>query len=153
MIEKLNNKELKIAKNIYSVFQSSYKVEAKLLNAKNFPPLKRSVENFLKSNSIFFGFYNDIALTGIIELIKYENYTHIRSLVVDPSHFRKGIASKLMKHTFTLVESNLIVVETGVKNKPAIKLYEQFGFKETKQWDTDHGVRKVKLEKNNLLPY
>ncbi len=58
-----------------------------------------------------------------------------------------------MKHTFTLVESNLIVVETGVKNKPAIKLYEQFGFKETKQWDTDHGVRKVKLEKNNLLPY
>ena len=46
MIEKLNNKELKIAKNIYSVFQTSYKVEVKLLNAKNFPPLKRSVEKF-----------------------------------------------------------------------------------------------------------
>ena len=40
------------------------------------------------------------------------------------------------------------MVETGVENEPAILLYKKFGFKEVKQWDTDHGIRKIRLERN-----
>lgn len=43
MIEKLNNKNLDISKNIHSVFQVSYTAEANLLNAIDFPPLNRTV--------------------------------------------------------------------------------------------------------------
>ena len=44
-------------------------------------------------------------------------------------------------------ETSSFSVETGVLNLPAIGLYQGFGFAETKQWDTDHGVRKVRFEK------
>ena len=56
MIEKLQNNEIEISKRIRSVFQASYKVEAKLLNATDFPPLKRPLENYVKSNTFFFGY-------------------------------------------------------------------------------------------------
>ena len=56
MIKKLQNNNLATAKKIRSVFQASYKIEAKLLKATDFPPLKRPLENYLKSTTAFFGF-------------------------------------------------------------------------------------------------
>lgn len=41
----------------------------------------------------------------------------------------------------------IFTVETGIDNQPAIKLYESFGFQELEQWDTNHGIRKVRFEK------
>ena len=54
MIQRLQNNKIEISKKIRSVFQLSYKVEAKILNATDFPPLKRSLENYLNSNTVFF---------------------------------------------------------------------------------------------------
>lgn len=67
--------------------------------------------------------------------------------MVDPRFFRQGIANKLMEFTLNTFNSNLFVVETGLENEPASKLYKKFGFVEVKQWDTDHGIKKVKFEK------
>lgn len=146
MIKKITNSDLDIAKQLYAIFQSSYKIEAKILNAIDFPPLKRPLENYLQCENDFFGYYEKNVLAGVIEIIHTTEYTHIRSLVVDPLYFRQGIAKKLMEFTLNNYDSNLFVVETGLENAPATKLYYQFGFKEVKQWDTDHGVRKIKLE-------
>ena len=52
-----------------------------------------------------------------------------------------------MKFVLDTFDSKLFVVETGLNNGPATKLYEKFGFIEVKQWDTNHGVRKIKFEK------
>ena len=56
-----------------------------------------------------------------------------------------------MEFVFNTYDSNLFVVETGLDNGPATALYKKFNFKEVKQWDTDHGIRKIKFEcrKNN----
>ena len=43
MIIKINNKKNKIAEEIRAIFQASYAVEAKMLKANDFPPLKRTV--------------------------------------------------------------------------------------------------------------
>lgn len=56
MIEKLQNINIEISNQIHSVFQLSYAVEAKLLDVTNFPPLKRPLESYLKSNNMFFGY-------------------------------------------------------------------------------------------------
>lgn len=146
MIEKLQNNDIEVSKKIYSVFQSSYKIEAELLNAIDFPPLKRPLENYVNSDTTFFGYLKDKELAGVIEISHNKNFTHINSLVVSPSFFRQGVARKLMEFVLNTFDSKLFVVETGVDNGPASELYKKFNFKEVKQWDTDHGVRKIKFE-------
>lgn len=56
MIERLQNRKEEVAKSIHSIFQLSYAVEAKLLNLKYFPPLKRPIESYHKSSTIFYGY-------------------------------------------------------------------------------------------------
>jgi ribosomal protein S18 acetylase RimI-like enzyme len=146
MIKKLQNSVLEVAESIQIVFKASYAIEAALLNAIDFPPLKRSLENYRKSETHFYGYFKDQALAAVIEIIPGESYIHIRSLVVHPVFFRQGIAQKLMLFTLENYNTNLFVVETGVDNLPAWKLYEKLGFVEAVQWETDYGIRKVKFE-------
>ena len=147
MIEKLKNSDLEIAKKMRLIFQASYKVEATLLNATNFPPLKRPLENYTESNTEFYGYSINKVLAAVVEIDINNNYILIRSLVVHPDFFRQGIAGKLLIFVFETFKSNLFVVETGLENGPATKLYEKFGFVEVHQWDTNHGIRKIKFEK------
>lgn len=146
MIKKLNNKDLVAAKSMQVVFQASYKIEAELLNATDFPPLKRPLEGYINSENLFYGFYKDQELAGVVEIIDAKTYTHVRSLVIHPNFFRQGIAQQLMEFVLATFKSNLFVVETGVDNVPASKLYLKLGFAEVKQWDTEFGIRKVKFE-------
>jgi len=147
MIEKLKNSDLEIAKKIRVVFQASYKIEAKLLSAVNFPPLKRPLEKYLESNTDFYGYSKNKELVAVVEINSTKSDILIRSLVVHPNFFKQGIASALLKFVFDTFKSDLFVVETGLANGPATKLYTKFGFIEVQQWDTDHGIRKVKFEK------
>uniref|UniRef100_UPI00404A3C07 GNAT family N-acetyltransferase n=1 Tax=Flavobacterium sp. TaxID=239 RepID=UPI00404A3C07 len=146
MIEKLQNKDIKIAEKIRAVFQVSYKVEAKLLEALDFPPLKRPIEDYVNCENAFFGYFKDKELAAVIEIIHNNDYTHIRSLVVDPQFFRQGIASKLMAFTLNRFDSSLFIVETGLANGPATDLYKKFNFQIVKEWDTEYGIRKIKME-------
>ncbi|GJM31669.1 MAG: hypothetical protein DHS20C18_06700 [Saprospiraceae bacterium] len=147
MIERLQNNDKEISIKIRSVFQASYAVEAKLLNATEFPPLKRTLDSYLKSSNAFFGYWKNQELAGVIEISHDENATAINSLVVAPKFFRRGIARKLIEFVFSTYDSKLFVVETGVKNEPAIELYRKFDFKEVKQWNTEHGIKKIQFEK------
>ncbi len=147
MIEKLQNAEIEVAKKIRSVFQLSYTVEAELLNATDFPPLKRPLESYQKSGNVFFGYLERTELAGVIEAEFTEAYIDINSLVVHPKFFRRGIAKKLLEFIFSEFDKNLFMVETGVENEPATLLYKKLGFEEIEQWDTDFGLRKVKFRK------
>ena len=145
MVERLKNNDIETAINIREVFQLSYAIEAKILNAINFPPLQRPLEDYINSTNVFFGFFKNQELAGAIEIHHNDIATYIDSLVVNTKYFKQGIASKLLEFVFNTSDSEQFFVETGLKNKPAIQLYLKFGFKEIKQWDTDHGVRKMKL--------
>ena len=147
MIKKLENSDIKIAEKIRSVFQVSYAVEAKLLEVPDFPPLKRSLESYLKNESQFFGYLINQEIAGVIEIVQNNDSIHIDSLVVNPKFFRQGIAGKLIEFVFKSFDSKIFIVETGVKNLPATELYRKHGFKEVKQWDTDHGIRKIRFER------
>ena len=148
MIRLLENSDLKTSAQIKSVFQISYAVEAELLKAQNFPPLQRELESYQKSDNQFFGFFIDQELAGIVEVDDKNDFTHIQSLVVHPKFFRQGVGRKLVVFVFNSYDSNLFIVETGVQNLPATELYKKLGFHEVHQWETDHGVRKIRFERN-----
>lgn len=147
MIKLLQNSDSETAIQIQAVFKSSYTVEAELLGADDFPPLKRPLESYQQSSNDFHGFFETNELVGVIEIEPTEEYIDINSLVVSPKFFRCGIGRKLVEFTFNHYESDLFIVETGVDNGPAITLYKKMGFLEVKQWDTKFGIRKVKFEK------
>lgn len=147
MIQLLQNNNLETANQILSVFQKSYAVEAALLEATDFPPLKRPIESYLKSENEFFGYFENDDLAGVVEVKHLGKNTSISSLVVLPLFFRRGIARKLVEFIFNKFNSDLFTVETGVNNKPATELYRKLGFVEIKQWNTDFGIRKVLFEK------
>jgi ribosomal protein S18 acetylase RimI-like enzyme len=146
MIKKLEHTNLAIATKMRVVFQESYAVEAALLNATNFPPLQRPLESYIKSTTTFFGYHIKDEIVGIVEVSPKEKTTHINSLVVSPHFFRQGIGRELMNYILQKFSSKVVTVETGLENIPASKLYTSFHFKEVKQWDTDHGVRKIRFK-------
>jgi ribosomal protein S18 acetylase RimI-like enzyme len=61
--------------------------------------------------------------------------------MVHPDHFRKGIATSLLK---ALEESEAairaMVVCTGADNTPAIQLYQRFGFKKVRNVTLPDGL-------------
>ena len=94
MIKEIDNKIKEISERIYLIFQASYKVEAKLLKANDFPPLKRTINEFIMCDNVFFAYYIAERISAVIELDNNHNIsTHIQSLVVDPRYFRKGIGN------------------------------------------------------------
>ena len=53
MITKLDNSNEEVAKKIFTIFQNSYKIEAQLIGAVNFPPLSRSAKDIENSKHSF----------------------------------------------------------------------------------------------------
>ena len=145
MIHSLNNKSVSVAEKLFSIWQESYSIEAKLLEVKDFPPLSRTVQDFVDSSTHFYGFVKNDVYNAVTELRDNDGTLHIQSLVVQPSQFRKGLASKMIAFVLSENMNRNFTVETGCDNLPAINLYLKFGFVETKQYETDYGVRKICL--------
>lgn len=146
MITKLDTSDTGVAKSVQSLFRASYAVEAALLGATNFPPLKRKLESFIESKNAFYGYFEEDSLAAVTEIDSGPDSTHIQSLVVHPKFFRQGIGGALVAYVLEHYDSKLFTVETGAKNDPASRLYLKLGFRELYQYDTDHGVRKVRFE-------
>ena len=83
MVIKINNKETKIAEEIRAIFQVSYAVESEILKAVDFPPLKRTVSQFVNCNSEFYAYCLTRNISGVIEIDNNQEITHIQSLVVE----------------------------------------------------------------------
>jgi ribosomal protein S18 acetylase RimI-like enzyme len=147
MIKKILHTQNENAQDIRRVFQVSYKVEAELLGATNFPPLSRPLEEFSNCPNDFVGYYEDHKLVAVVEMKNEEDSMHIQSLVVDPAYFRRGIARKLIEFVLQLYPVPQYTVETGKENGPARKLYENFGFQLLKTYTADEGIIKVRYQK------
>ena len=147
MIKKILHTQKDQAEAIRSVFQVSYKVEAELIGATNFPPLSRPLEEFSNCPNDFVGYHEDQILVAVVEMKKEEDSMHIQSLVVDPAYFRRGIARKLIEFVLQHYPVPQFTVETGKENGPARKLYENFGFQLLKTYTADEGIVKVRYQK------
>ena len=147
VFKRLYNKEIETANKLYDIWQKSYIIEKEIIGAKIFPPLDRTISDFIKSKNNFYSYVEQNDLLGVIEIDCKADSVHIQSLVVSPNHFRKGIASKLIDKVFNLHKSLLYTVETGNDNDPAKKLYESKGFRKVKVCMTEFGVKKIKFEK------
>jgi ribosomal protein S18 acetylase RimI-like enzyme len=149
MIKQLDIKENSTASAIESLQKASYLMEAKLINFYEIPPLKDTVFTIKQSDEIFYGFYIEESFCGLISYKVQEDLIDIHRIAVHPSHFRKGIAKQLIKHV-EKINPNIkkIIVSTGAKNEPAVKLYHGLGFKKIREVEIEKGLCIVKFEKS-----
>ncbi|MCF6436920.1 MULTISPECIES: GNAT family N-acetyltransferase [Pseudoalteromonas] len=145
MITKLKHHDERIAKQIWCVSQRSYSVEAELIGREDFPPLSRTVADIKAAKSDFYGYVESDDVAAVIEIEMTELHLEIHSLVVDPNHFRKGIADKLMCFVLSELHITSAWVETAVVNEPAIRLYRKHGFVEIERFTPPHGIKKLAL--------
>lgn len=68
MIKVIDHTNSNIAIAIRQVFQVSYAIEAKLLNAVNFPPLQRQLTAFKNCKNTFYGYYVEDTLAAVTEI-------------------------------------------------------------------------------------
>jgi len=149
MIELLDHYSESVAKQIYDVFQPSYKVEAGLVGVDDFPPLRRKASDIQGSSSQFLGHRIGVDLAAVVEYVHGGENLSIDSLVVHPQYFRRGLASQLLHALLDRVQWQIACVETAAANGPALVLYQKLGFSESKRWKTADGIEKVQLMQRN----
>lgn len=133
------------AAEIHRVMMAAYEVEAGLLGVADFFPLRRTVAQILSAESLFFGAFSDGRLAAAAEIEAEADPVNIASLVVAPDHFRKGLATTLLRSILSLYQDRNLTVSTGVLNRPALLLYEKLGFRERRRWSTHDGIPMVTL--------
>jgi GNAT superfamily N-acetyltransferase len=120
------------ARQIHAVQFAAYRQEAELLGAKHFPPLLRSVSDIQHCPDHYLGVYVGDTLAGVasVERTASAAAPQIASLTVAPAFQRRGIARALLAALLTAETNDAMVVSTGIRNLPALKLYRELGFVE-----------------------
>jgi predicted GNAT family acetyltransferase len=111
MIQLIEHQLPEEAARVYQIFQRSYPFEGRLLGVtdKDFPPLQRSIVDIRRSQTSFYGFFQESLLAGVMELT-LSDVVLINSFVVDPNYFKKGIGSKMMQFVFKEFKASQYVV-------------------------------------------
>lgn len=129
LIKRIDVKNTKTSEEVLNVQLLAYKVEAELIDYYEIPTLKDNVDTIQQCGEIFYGYYLNAELSGVISIKVEKGVMDIHRLMVHPKHFRKGIAKMLLDFVESCekgVES--IIVSTGSKNTPAVHFYEKSGF-------------------------
>ncbi|OIK08468.1 GNAT family N-acetyltransferase [Bacillus sp. MUM 13] len=147
MIIELDNKSSVMAEKILHVQLPAYQIEANMIGFDGIPQLKDTILDITECRETFVGYTSGDELLGFISYTIDEGVVDICRLVVDPSHFRKGIARELLEHVLEIAGNNKFIVSTGKKNIPALILYQRFGFEKVKDIEVAPGVFIRILEK------
>lgn len=138
-----------MAEAIRRVMFAAYAVEAEILGVEEFVPLRRTAAEIAEAEAQFLGISAGGAPVAVAEVEAPEpDRVHIGSLVVLPSHFRRGLATALLRHILETSEGRAVTVSTGEGNEPAIRLYEAHGFRVERRWSTGDGIPMVTLRRN-----
>lgn len=130
----INHREPELARQIHALQMAAYALEARLLSVTRFEPLDRSVADIRESAEQFIGAFDKGALVAAISIERQPDASpdvvHIASLVVAPTHLRRGVGRQLVQSVIAAHGRRDITVSTAVRNMPALALYAELGFAE-----------------------
>jgi ribosomal protein S18 acetylase RimI-like enzyme len=150
MLRKLDLQNRLLAGKFDVLQKESYAIEAELIGFQDIPPLLETVEELMDSLETFLGYYIDNKLAGAISYVYENGSLEICRLIVDPVHFRKGIANTLLCRLKKAENPKRIVVSTGKDNHPAINLYKKHGFSFLREIEAAPGFYISQFEKTNV---
>ena len=147
MIKLLDHKDIEVVAKLVKLQKASYIVEAELIGFMQIPPLLELPEDIMNCEEIYYGYFMGGDLAGIISYKIETAVLDICKVAVHPDYFKRGIATKLIKFVEQTAGIKSIIVSTGLKNDPAVKLYNSLGFVEIDVCEVAQGVHIVNFEK------
>lgn len=126
----LNLAEPTTMREIVAVQQSGYGVEVDLIGLKDLPPLLESAEDVARLNVVMLGARDGSRLIGAVGYRRLGDVVDIDRLVVDRSHFRRGVGTALLTELHHReATARCFQVSTASANVPAIRLYEHLDYR------------------------
>ncbi|MBM7870914.1 ribosomal protein S18 acetylase RimI-like enzyme [Clostridium pascui] len=148
MLKKLDLTNMKIAESVLQLQIASYKIEAELIDFYEIPPLKDTLDSLTKCDEIFYGYFINDILAGIISYKINENILDIHRVAVHPCFFKRGIGEKMISFIEKIEDIiNKVVVCTGKENLPAVNLYLKNGYQKVKDIEISKGIYLIEFEK------
>lgn len=152
----VDHREPRFAVAIHTIQSTAYAQEAQWLglDARDFPPAQRTLPDTQSANEQFIVASNGDLIVAAISVESPDtatwcghrlNTVHIASLVVMPTHQRKGIGRRLVETVITSHPKVAITVSTASGNTPALALYGNLGFAETRRSRVNCGHRHIEL--------
>lgn len=148
MIRQLDLDDLHEVLEVLYLQQKAYRVEAELIGFEEIPPLMDTPQSIKQSRETFFGCFRNDKLAGAVACKQEAKELIISRMMVDPAYFRQGIASRLLQHVENLALPGMrLQVSTGIRNIPAIRLYEKHGFEAYREMEIAPGIILTMLQK------
>jgi len=130
MVTMINIQEEAVGTRILDLQRSAYAVEARLIGCGDFPPLREMLDDLRHCTDCFLVFVEKGEIVGCLSYERAGGIFTITRLVVSPRHFRRGIASALLRDLESrLSPGSVICASTADLNEPAIRAYEKQGYK------------------------
>ena len=83
-----------------------------------------------KPSGICLAAEDEEGLVGYLVCARYDDVWHLMNVAVDPARRRERIATELIEHLFREAGPGArYTLEVRVSNRPAISMYERFGFR------------------------
>ncbi|MBT2292455.1 GNAT family N-acetyltransferase [Paenibacillus albidus] len=130
-IIRLNLQDESTIDDLWSLQHKAYRLEAELIGFHEIPPLMETRDMLKGASEVFYGCWdNNGELMGAVAIAEEQpGQLTVTRMMVNPEHFRKGIASRLLEYVFEQYSHMaLFIVSTGRKNTPAVQLYTRHGF-------------------------
>jgi ribosomal protein S18 acetylase RimI-like enzyme len=134
MIKLLDITDEQTATQVLEVQIPAYQVEADIIGYQEIPPLTDTIRTLQSCGEVFYGYF-DPFLAGVVSYKIEHQMLDIHRVVVHPHFFRRGIGKAMVQFLLNTYKDKVdgFIVRTGKKNIPALKLYQQLGFREIEQ--------------------
>jgi ribosomal protein S18 acetylase RimI-like enzyme len=136
------------AAELLALQRRAYRVEAALIGSEKIPPLRETLAQLQSCGETFLVARVDGALAAAISWRYADDVLDVHRLFVDPCHFRRGLASALLRSaTQAEPAARRVIVQTGAANAPAVRFYEREGFVRAGEVEPLPGLRVARFTK------
>ncbi|USB32597.1 GNAT family N-acetyltransferase [Paenibacillus sp. YPG26] len=151
MISNISLQDLDMVEQVWLLQHLAFRLEASAIGLTQIPHLPETFESLSQSEETFYGEITDDGdLLGAIAVAEDSpGRLMITRLMVQPDHLRKGIGSRLLRHVLEHhPHIRHFMVNAGIRNHPAMELYQKFGFDPVKSYMADLGVELLLMQRD-----